>query len=177
MCDPRIMDGIQQFHQLLNLCQTIYVSRKKKSAVTIIWRVNIEVHSSKRMQVELPHGSKESKNFMQHSQPQRYFFYIIAIFTIARLWFHFDSYFLFTSYLANWVTVSIFLDIFCIICILCSGYDADLILSVVKPRHGKITIIPNSIVHYTSFAISDVTFVDSYQFMLSSLDKLSNNLS
>ena len=30
---------------------------------------------------------------------------------------------------------------------------------------------------YTSFTTSDVTFIDSCQFMLSSLDKLSSNLS
>ena len=27
---------------------------------------------------------------------------------------------------------------------LCSGYDADLILSAVKPLHGKVTVIPNT---------------------------------
>ena len=74
-----------------------------------------------------------------------------------------------------------FVDIFCKItisvAILCSGYDAHLILSAVKPRHGKITFIPNNMERYTSFRINDVTFVDSCQFMLSSLEKLSGNLS
>ena len=60
---------------------------------------------------------------------------------------------------------------------MCSGYDAHLILSAVKPRHGKITVIPNNMEHYTSFTINGVTFIDSCQFMLSSLDKLSSNLS
>ena len=31
--------------------------------------------------------------------------------------------------------------------------------------------------HYTPFTINDVTFIDWYQVMLSSLDKLSSNLS
>ena len=56
-------------------------------------------------------------------------------------------------------------------------YDTHLILSAVKPRHGKITVILNNMECYTSFAISDVTFIDSCQFMLSSLDKLSFILS
>ena len=63
------------------------------------------------------------------------------------------------------------------VAILCSGYDAHLILSAVKPRHEKITIIPNIMECYTSLAINDVTFIDSCQFMLSSLEKLSSNLS
>ena len=60
---------------------------------------------------------------------------------------------------------------------LCSGYDAHLILSAVKPRHGKITVIPNNMKCYSPFTTNDVTFIDSCQFMLSSLDKLSSNLS
>ena len=94
---------------------------------------------------------------------------------------HGDSYFLFTSYLANYSSVSTFLGILCIIsiyvAILCSGYDAHLILSGVKRRHEKITVISNNMERYTSFTINDVTFIDSCQFMLSSLDRLSSNLS
>jgi len=57
------------------------------------------------------------------------------------------------------------------------NYDAHLILSAVRPHHGKVTCIPNTEEKYISFTIGDVTFIDSYQFMLSSLDKLSSNLS
>ena len=57
------------------------------------------------------------------------------------------------------------------------GYDAHLILSAVKPRHGKVECIPNTMEKYTSFTIGGVTFIDSCQFMLSSLDQLVNNLS
>ena len=60
---------------------------------------------------------------------------------------------------------------------MCSGYKAHLILSVVKPHHGKITDIPNNMERYKFFTINDVTFIDSCQFMLSSLGKLSCNLS
>ena len=60
---------------------------------------------------------------------------------------------------------------------MCLGYDAHLILSAVKPRHGKITVIPNNVERYTSFTINDVTFIDLCQFMPSSFDKLSSNLS
>ena len=59
---------------------------------------------------------------------------------------------------------------------LCSGYHTQLILSAVKPRHGNITVIPSNMECYTSFTINDVTFIDSCQSMLSSLDKLFSNL-
>ena len=60
---------------------------------------------------------------------------------------------------------------------MCSRYDAHLILPTVKPRHGKTTVNANNMEHYTSFTINDVTFIDSCQFILSCLDKLSSNLS
>ena len=56
------------------------------------------------------------------------------------------------------------------------SYDADLILSAVKPRHGKISVIPNNTEKYTSITIGDVTFIDSMQFMMPSIEKLSKNL-
>ena len=56
------------------------------------------------------------------------------------------------------------------------SYDAHLILSSVKPRHGKVTVIPNNTERYTSSTIGDVSFIDSMQFMMSSLDNLCKNL-
>ena len=50
-------------------------------------------------------------------------------------------------------------------------------MSALKPRHGKITVIPNNMQHYMSFTINNVTFIDSCQIMLFSLNKLSSNLS
>ena len=57
------------------------------------------------------------------------------------------------------------------------NYDSHLILSAVKPRHGTVSCIPNNSEKYTSFSIGGVTFIDSCQFMQSSLDKLASNLS
>ena len=95
---------------------------------------------------------------------------------------HFNSYLLCTSYPANEGSVIIFFRYFLYNCYICcyivfSGYDAHLILSAVKPRHGKIIAFPNNMERCTSFTINDVTLIESYQFMLSSLENLSNNLS
>ena len=56
------------------------------------------------------------------------------------------------------------------------GYDSHLILSAVKPRHGEVKCIASNTEHYTSFSIGGVTFLDSCQFMQSSLDRLVENL-
>ena len=112
---------------------------------------------------------------MHRSQPQTYICYSC---------FH-DSLFLIlisiaTSFAAI-LKIKVVLAFFCIIsryvATLCSRYDTHLMLSAVKPRHGKITVIPNNMEHYMSFTINKVTFIDSYQFMLSSLETLSSNLS
>ena len=56
------------------------------------------------------------------------------------------------------------------------GYDSHLLLSAVKPRHGRIECIPSNSEKYISFTIGSgikkVTFIDSLQFLLYSLDKL-----
>lgn len=56
------------------------------------------------------------------------------------------------------------------------SYDAYLILSAVKLQHGNISVIPNNTEKCTSFTIGDVTFIDSMQIMISSMEKLSKNL-
>ena len=56
------------------------------------------------------------------------------------------------------------------------SYDGLLILSAVKPQHGDISVIPNTSEKYTSFTIGDVTFIGSFQFMPSSIESLSDNL-
>lgn len=56
------------------------------------------------------------------------------------------------------------------------GYDGHLILSAVKMHHGKISCIPSNMEKYTSFSIGDVDFIDSCQFMQSSLSSLVENL-
>ena len=55
------------------------------------------------------------------------------------------------------------------------SHDAHLIVSAVKPRHGEISVIPSNTGKYTSFTIGDVTFIDSMQFIMSSIKKLSKN--
>ena len=44
--------------------------------------------------------------------------------------------------------------------------DAHLILSAVKPRHGEITVIPNSTERYISFTTGEVSFIDFLQFII-----------
>ena len=63
------------------------------------------------------------------------------------------------------------------IVILCSGSNAHLALSAVKPRNGKITLFFNNMERHMSLKINDVTFIDFCQLMLPFLDKLSSNLS
>ena len=55
------------------------------------------------------------------------------------------------------------------------SYDGHLISSTVKPRHGDISVIPNTSEKYTSFIIGDVTFIGSFQFMPSSIESFSEN--
>ena len=56
------------------------------------------------------------------------------------------------------------------------GYDAHLILSAVKQHHSEVNCIPNNMEKYTSFTVGGVTFIDSCQFMQSSLEQLVSNL-
>ncbi|XP_066931708.1 uncharacterized protein [Clytia hemisphaerica] len=56
------------------------------------------------------------------------------------------------------------------------GYDSHLILSAIKPEHGKTFCIPQSSEKYIGFSIGDITFIDSFQFMPSSMAKLASNL-
>ena len=49
-------------------------------------------------------------------------------------------------------------------------------MTSVKDRHGPISCIPTNTEKYISFSIGGATFIDSFQFMASSLDNLSQNL-
>ena len=55
-------------------------------------------------------------------------------------------------------------------------YDAHLLMSAAKPRHGKITCVPTTTEKYISFTIGDVVFKDSYAFTQASLGSLVANL-
>ena len=56
------------------------------------------------------------------------------------------------------------------------NYDAHLLMSAVKKRHGKITVIPTTHEKYISFSIGDICFKDSYAFTQESLESLAKNL-
>ena len=45
-----------------------------------------------------------------------------------------------------------------------------------KHEHGKIDVIPNNTENYTSFSINSIPFLDSNQFMQTSLSNLASNL-
>ena len=51
-------------------------------------------------------------------------------------------------------------------------YDSHLIMQKVHKAKGNITCIPNNAKKYISFSIGQLKFLDSFQFMASSLEKL-----
>ena len=58
------------------------------------------------------------------------------------------------------------------------GYDSHLIFSVLHKFNLKINVIPNGLEKYMAFFLNkNLVFIDSIQFMNSSLDKLVKNLS
>ena len=58
------------------------------------------------------------------------------------------------------------------------GYDNHLIFSELNKFNLKINVIPNGLEKYIAFSLSkSLVFIDSMQFMNSSLDKLVKNLS
>ena len=58
------------------------------------------------------------------------------------------------------------------------GYDSHLIFSVLHKFNLKINVIPNGLEKYMAFFLNkNLVFIDSMQFMNSSLDKLAKNLS
>ena len=58
----------------------------------------------------------------------------------------------------------------------CRGFDSHLIMSGVGKCQKDIQVIPNSMEKYISFQVSKLRFLDSYQFMPSSLEILIDNL-
>ena len=57
------------------------------------------------------------------------------------------------------------------------GYDSHLIMSAIGKDDKKITCIPNNMEKYVSFSLGCMDFIDSFQFMSASLEKLICNLS
>ena len=56
------------------------------------------------------------------------------------------------------------------------GYDSHMIFQKVQRRHGKIDVIPNNSERCISFTIGRLEFLDSMQFLSTSLDKLAKQL-
>ena len=52
------------------------------------------------------------------------------------------------------------------------GYDSHLIMQKIHTTKGNITCIPNNAEKYISFSVGQLKFLDSFQFMASSLEKL-----
>ena len=52
------------------------------------------------------------------------------------------------------------------------GYDSHLIMQKIHTAKGNITYIPNNAEMYISFNVGQLKFLDSFQFMASSLAKL-----
>ena len=58
------------------------------------------------------------------------------------------------------------------------GYDSHLIFSELNKFNVKINVMPNRLEKYMAFLFDrNLVFIDSMQFMNSSLDKLVKNLS
>ena len=55
------------------------------------------------------------------------------------------------------------------------GYDSHLIMKKIHKAYGNITCIPNNAEKYISFSIGQLRFLDSFQFMNSSLAELVKN--
>lgn len=58
----------------------------------------------------------------------------------------------------------------------CRGFDSHLIMSTIGKYKKDIKVISNSMEKYISFQVSKLRFLDSYQFMSSSLETLIENL-
>ena len=52
------------------------------------------------------------------------------------------------------------------------GYDSHIIMQAISKVEGQIKCIPNNMEKYISFSLGKLRFIDSVQFMLSSLDSL-----
>ena len=58
------------------------------------------------------------------------------------------------------------------------GYESHLIIKEITKFDAKLSVIPNGLEKYMAFTInSNLVFIDSMQFMSSSLDSLVKNLS
>ena len=52
------------------------------------------------------------------------------------------------------------------------NYDGHMLIRALKPRHGKVRIIPTNFEKYLAIQVGRVLFLDSYQFALKGLEEL-----
>ena len=52
------------------------------------------------------------------------------------------------------------------------GYDSHLLMQAIKKVEGRVSCITNNMEKYISFSLGQLRFIDSAQFLLTSLDKL-----
>ena len=52
------------------------------------------------------------------------------------------------------------------------GYDGHLVMQSISKSDGKLSCIPNNMEKYISFQVRQLRFIDSFQFLQTSLDKL-----
>ena len=57
------------------------------------------------------------------------------------------------------------------------GYDSHILLKAVQKKHGSCSLIPNNMEKFMSISVGQVRYLDSMQFMASSLESLADNLS
>ncbi len=55
------------------------------------------------------------------------------------------------------------------------GYDSHLLMQAISKVEGQMSCIPNNTEKYISFSLGQLRFIDSYQFLPTSLDKLVNS--
>ena len=56
------------------------------------------------------------------------------------------------------------------------GYDSHLIMKALQQKFGPVNVVPNNMEKYMSLSVGQTRFIDSMQFMSSSLADLANNL-
>ena len=57
------------------------------------------------------------------------------------------------------------------------GYDSHILMKAIQKKHGSCSVVPNNMEKFMSVSVGQVRFIDSMQFMTSSLESLAANLS
>ena len=56
------------------------------------------------------------------------------------------------------------------------GYDSHLIVKALAKEHGDIRVVPSNMEKYLSITVGQLRFIDSFQFLSTSLEKLVENM-